>query len=266
MGTYIHGYHQEEQARLREQADTLQPYIYAGIDLSHARNLLEVGSGVGAQTEILLEKYPSLAITCVEIAESQLQQAQANLSRFQNRSIEFVQQDCRYLHLSETFDAAFVCWVLEHIDNPLSVLTGIHRHLQPQGQIFVTEVMNSSFQFSPKLEGLNQYYQAYNTFQIENGGDPDIGLKLGNLLLQAGFHAISVQASGFHVDQSHPLELQKISQYWKRLLGSAASDMLQAGKITEAQTQDMYDDLDRIARDSNGVLFYRFIQASARSV
>lgn len=59
--TYLHGFSATEQARLLKQARLLETTLFNQIDYSGARRLLEVGSGVGAQTEILLRRFSRAA-------------------------------------------------------------------------------------------------------------------------------------------------------------------------------------------------------------
>ena len=143
MTNYVHGFNSEEQLRLKEQAEFLAPMVYKDVDFKECKQLLEVGSGVGAQTRILLEKFPNLQITCVDSSLLQLAQARINLASFGDR-VRFVEQDACVLQLEERFDAAFVCWTLEHVSSPLQLLKGLRSHLHPGAQIYVTEVFNSS--------------------------------------------------------------------------------------------------------------------------
>lgn len=263
MGTYIHGYQKKEQERLLEQAGILNSLIYPWIDLSEARQLIEIGSGVGGQTRILLEKFPNLSVTCVEIEARQIDQAKKNLSDFKERNLEFLKQDATKLKLDKKFDSAFICWVLEHVPQPQKVIDGVFSHLESGGVVYITEVFNSSFHFIPKLQGLADYYQAYNAFQIQHGGNPDIGLQLGNLLNQAGFERIELKPGGFHLDQSQPYRLKLMKDYWKNLMLSSAQEMIEAGIVDAKLVKRMESDLDLLAEDPDGVFFYQFIQAKA---
>ena len=74
---YLHGYTKKEQKRLYEQARFAENIVYSDIDLSSASELLEVGSGVGAQTEILLRRFPSLHLTGIDYNANQVAQARA---------------------------------------------------------------------------------------------------------------------------------------------------------------------------------------------
>ena len=51
---YLHGYSDKERDRLHRQARFLEPMVHSGLPYRRRKKLLEVGSGVGAQTEILL--------------------------------------------------------------------------------------------------------------------------------------------------------------------------------------------------------------------
>jgi hypothetical protein len=66
---YLHGFSPVEQARLIKQARLLESTIFNSIDYTGVKQLLEVGSGVGAQTEILLRRFPDLRVTCVDLNE-----------------------------------------------------------------------------------------------------------------------------------------------------------------------------------------------------
>ena len=60
---YIHGFSADEQDRLYQQARVHEENIFSQIDFSGQSNIVEVGSGVGAQTQILLERFPHLKIS-----------------------------------------------------------------------------------------------------------------------------------------------------------------------------------------------------------
>lgn len=262
MTAYLHGFIAEEQQRLIEQAGVLGSLIYPRIDFTECKKLLEIGSGVGAQTETLLRLFPDLEITCVDYSQSQLARAKQNLA-FAGDRVSFVCQDAKELELSDKYDSVFICWALEHIPDAYRVLEGIKPYLLSNSKLWFTEVFNSSFYFNPPLQRLKNYYKHYNDFQISLGGNPDIGANLGNWLLRAGYKQIEVFHGGFHLDQRNPDDLKKITQYWKGLMKSAGSGMIEAGMITADDILAMEKDLDRISIDENAVFFYHFVQASA---
>lgn len=76
---YLHGFSATEQARLARQARLAESTVFHDIDYSGVRRLLEVGSGVGAQTEILLRRFPDLHATCIDLIATQVAAARENL-------------------------------------------------------------------------------------------------------------------------------------------------------------------------------------------
>ncbi|MDX2221096.1 MAG: class I SAM-dependent methyltransferase, partial [Rhodospirillaceae bacterium] len=69
---YIHTFSVEEQRRLIRQAEFLEPFHHAGIDLSGCARVLEIGCGVGAQMRILLRRWPAVHVTGVDRSAAQL--------------------------------------------------------------------------------------------------------------------------------------------------------------------------------------------------
>ncbi|OLG34084.1 methyltransferase [Xanthomonas oryzae pv. oryzae] len=140
--TYLHGCSATEQARLLKQARLLEATLFNQIDYSGARGLLEVGSGVGAQTEILLRRFPGLHVTGVDLSEAQLVAARAHLERLAwcRERYTLQQADASDLPFAaRQFDAAFLCWVLEHVPSPARVLNEVRRVLLPGSPVYVTE-------------------------------------------------------------------------------------------------------------------------------
>jgi SAM-dependent methyltransferase len=245
---YLHGFSPVEQARLQRQARLAESTIFRNIDYADARRLLEVGSGVGAQTEILLRRFPDLHVTCVDLnGRYELHQADASDLPFEPRR----------------FDAAFLCWVLEHVPAPARVLSEVRRVLAPGSTVYVTEVMNASFLLDPYSPDTWRYWMAFNDFQIDSGGDPFVGAKLGNLLLAGGFRDVTTEIKTFHFDNREPARRKQMIAFWEELLLSAADQLLQAGKVEPATVEGMRREMQQVQNDPDAVFFYSFVQAQA---
>uniref|UniRef100_UPI004048A7E7 class I SAM-dependent methyltransferase n=1 Tax=Algoriphagus sp. TaxID=1872435 RepID=UPI004048A7E7 len=260
MTNYVHGFDSEEQLRLTEQAAILAPMVYKEVDFSDCNELLEVGSGVGAQTRILLEKFPKLKITCVDSSAVQLAKARINLAGFENR-VRFVEQDGCALHLEERFDAAFVCWTLEHVSSPLQLLIRLKEHLQPGARVYATEVFNSSLYTTPGYAHLQEYVEVMSAFQRKIGGNPDVGIELGNLFSMAGFPSCTTRFDGFYLDVRSGEQRKIVAAYWKGLLKSAAPALVAAEACTPFAVEKMIVDLEKLGNDENAIFFYQFVQA-----
>lgn len=263
---YLHGFSATEQARLRRQARIGESMIFRDIDYSDARRLLEVGSGVGAQTEILLRRFPELQVTCVDLNQSQLDAARDHLGAMPWLDGRYALQRADATDLpfeARGFDAAFLCWVLEHVPSPARVLSEVRRVLTPGAPVYITEVMNAAFLLDPYSPNVWKYWMAFNDFQIEQGGDPFVGAKLGNLLLAGGFRDVRTEIKTFHLDNREPARRKAMIAFWQDLLLSAADQLLSAGRVTEEVVAGMRREMREVQSDPDAVFFYSFVQARA---
>ena len=264
---YLHGYTETERERLHRQARFLEPMVHDRLPFRRRKRLLEVGAGVGAQTEILLRHFPEIHVTGVERNDEQLKEARRFLATvpWALSRWTMVQGDATALEFeAETFDAAFLCWILEHVGDPSRVLSEVRRVLVPGSPLVCTEVLNATFFIDPYSPDTLRYWTAFNEQQIDSGGDPFVGAKLGNLLQSVGFRDIVTEVKTFHLDSRAPAERAEFLSYWTDLLLSGAPALLEAGRVSEETVEGMRSELSRAARDPNSVLFYSFVQARAR--
>lgn len=263
---YLHGFSAQEQERLRKQASFAEFKVYQDIDLSECRDLLEVGCGVGAQTEILLRRFPQLQITGIDLNDQQLGAARSHLENvgYAQGRYRIQKMDASQMEFSSrSFDGAFLCWILEHVKDPSRVLAEVRRVLRPGGVVYITEVSNSSFFLEPYSPNVWRYWMAFNDFQYENAGDPFVGAKLGNLLLGQGFSKIETTVKTWHHDNREPHKRRVALDYWRELLLSGANQLIQAGLVDQALVDKVNAEFDTVASDPNAVFFYSFIQAKA---
>ncbi len=265
---YLHGYRAEERDRLHRQARFLEPMVHNRLPFRRRKHILEVGCGVGAQTEILLRHFPELHVTGIDIQEDQLAEARRFLATvpWATARYEIRRMDAEKLEFEpESFDGAFLCWILEHVPSPQRVLSEVRRVLMPGAPVVCSEVLNATFFLDPYSPHTLRYWMAYNDRQLELGGDPFIGAKLGNLLSSVGFRDVVTDVKTFHLDNRAPGERTEMLAYWTDLLLSGAPALLEAGKVSQDVVDGMTRELDRVARDPNSVFFYSFIQARARA-
>ena len=263
---YVHGFSRKERERLIGQARIGEPMVHDRLPFRRCKNLLEVGSGVGAQTEILLRHFPDLRITGAEFNATQRRAAQAFLETvpWANGRFDLVNEDAMNLSFAKhTFDGAFLCWILEHVADPARVLSETRRVLLPGSPIVVTEVLNSTFFVDPYSPNTLKYWMAFNDHQIEIGGDPFVGAKLGNLLQANGYAAIQTEVKTVHLDNREPGERAEFLAFWIELLLSGAPQLIQRKLISKAVVEGMKKELSRVGHDPNSVFFYSFIQARA---
>jgi SAM-dependent methyltransferase len=264
---YLHGYTSNEQGRLYHQAAFLEDAVHDRLPFRRCRRLLEVGSGVGAQTEILLRCFPSLHVTGVDRSADNLKRARAHLSSRAWAKARFTLRQAVAETLpfaQDEFDGAFLCWILEHVEDPARTLAEVRRVLRAGSPVVVTEVMNATFFLDPYSPNTLRFWRQFNDTQLEIGGDPFVGAKLGNLLLGNGFADIRTEVKTFHFDNRTPGERTEFLAYWTDLLLSGAPALAKAGKIPAEVVAGMQEELQRVARDPDAVFWYSFVQARAK--
>ena len=265
---YLHGYLPQEETRLHHQAEFFANRVHDRLPFAACRRLVEVGCGVGGQSQILLRSFPSLHVTGIDRSDAQIAAARRALATDADLAArsEFVAMDAHDLRFGPgVFDGAFLCWILEHLQRPRRALDELRRVLAPGAPIVCNEVLGSSLWVDPPGPDLAAYWRAYLDHQIALGGDPFVGARLGDLLSSAGFRDVVTEPKMIHADRRTPTDRAAIATYTIDLLLSAAPAMLDEGRVTPALALGMKADLERIGSDDHGVFFYTFIQARARA-
>lgn len=264
---YLHGFTADEQDRLYRQARFTEHRVHDRLPFWRSKSLLEVGCGVGAQTEILLRHFPELHVTGVDASKENLEIARDRLSKVPwapGRYNLRLADAGRLSEATDTYDSAFLCWVLEHVADPALVLSEVRRVLRAGSPVVCTEVQNATFFLQPYSPHTLAYFAAFNDHQLELGGDPFVGAKLGNLLQRVGFTDIRTEVKTIHLDNRTPGERAEFLAYWTDLLLSGAPGLLEAGKVSPETVEGMKRELSIVAHDPDAVFFYSFVQARAR--
>lgn len=263
---YIHGFDPIEQKRLIHQAEFLEPAVYAGVDLEYKKNLLEVGCGVGAQSKILLRRFPKLKIDALDISEAQLGAAKKYLrSEITQKRIQLSQQDAQNFSMkNKSYDAAFLCWFLEHVPEPLKVLQRVRKHLKSGAKIYCSEVFNQTLFLQPYSPAYLKYWFEFNDLQWSLGGHPFVGGMLGNYLKEAGFVDIQTEVRSFHFDSREPEMRKEFVEYFYNILLSAKEPLLREGRVTRKMIEEMNEEVERVKKTKDSVFFYAWVRATAR--
>jgi len=203
--TYVHGYGQRENERLQDQAGTLVELLHRDTWYPPGSRVLEAGCGVGAQTVTLAQRSPGARFTSVDISAGSIAEAgrQAGLAGLAN--VDFVQADLFALPFAPgSFDHVFVCFVLEHLAQPIRALALLGGLLRPGGTITVIEGDHGSAFFHPDSRAARQAVRSQIDLQRRSGGDAMIGRRTYPLLVEAGFDAVRVDPRMVYVDSSRP--------------------------------------------------------------
>jgi ubiquinone/menaquinone biosynthesis C-methylase UbiE len=262
---YLHGFTPTEQNRLYHQARFLEDHVFAHVDFSGRKSIVEIGSGVGAQTEILRERFPKLKISCLDASKEQITRAQKHLAKdIKQGSVSLTLGNASNMPFpDDQFDGAFVTWFLEHVSDPVGILKEARRVMRRDAVIYVNEVLNHSFFVHPYSPATQQYWFAFNDHQWSLKGDPYVGAKLGNYLMAAGFANITTSFSYWHLDNRQPKLRGRFIEYWIDLLLSGAPELEKAGKVTKTLVKQMTEELSSLRHNPDSVMFMGFMKAKA---
>lgn len=265
MSEYLHGYDQGEFHRLVEQAEFLGPEIFQQIDLSFSKQLLEPGCGAGAQTRFLAMRAPSAQILSFDRAEDPIAFAKNWLKNtdtsIQSR-IRFIASEAMALQkdYADTFDACYICWMLEHVPDPVQLLKDIKPLLQKNARIFITEVQNDTLRFFPECPLTMQAWEAICKHQLAIGGDPYVGNKCAGYLAEAGFSNIEVLPHLMIRSKDAPSERDAMVQYWAKLMYSAVRF------IDQSLWDGVEEELTIWLQNKNARFEYTFVQSFGSNV
>jgi ubiquinone/menaquinone biosynthesis C-methylase UbiE len=266
---YLHGFNAEEQSRLYRQALFLENVVYPFVDLSSCKHILETGCGVGAQTEILVRRFPKAKITGIDFSTEQILAAQEHFSEKEAKGepLRLMEMDATQMQFdgSEGFDGAFLCWVLEHIPQPERVLAELKRVLKPGSPIFISEVLNHTLYLEPASPAIMNFWNLFNTLQLKLGGNPFVGARLGTLLEQSGYAEISIHNNVFYYDRRMPEKRKAMFLYFEELMMSAVPGLLRDKLVTAEMVNEVRNEIRQLLTNPESIFYFVFIQAKAKS-
>ena len=263
---YIHGYSDDEATRLVVQAEYLAPWVFDGVALDGVRTLLEVGVGVGAETRLIRARWPELRVVGVDISPHQLQHARRVLAADlpSGRVVLARASGTTLPFADDAADAAFVCWLLEHVPEPVAILRECTRVVRPGGRVFLTEVYNTSLVIEPRQPIIERYWAAFSETQLAAGGHPNIGARLGVAAAQAGLEVMSHRFVPVLGDARDRDKRKAQLDYFRDLLRSGSAALVQAGAFAEGELPSVWAAFDAIMADDDALICYTMAKLEAR--
>ena len=211
---YIHGYSDQEQARLIQQAEYWRsPLILRDINYAPGESLLEIGCGAGAVLGILGKAFLGLKLAGIDLQVKQINFARQHLHQLGLTEVDLRVGDASKLPWKDnSFDHLYAIWFLEHLHHPRPVLQEARRVLKAGGTITLTETDYRSILVYPHSEAYSYLQTALAELLLQAGGNPYQGQVLGNLLFDVGFKQVQNIPLAFHYSVSQDRqELQNFS-------------------------------------------------------
>lgn len=242
----------EGRERLRILARVLQPTTLSLFDRAGIKPgtvCLDVGCGGGDVTFDLAQRAgPEGRAVGLDIDETKLELARGEAEARRLGNVEF-----RLLDISQSveggpqFDVVYARFLLTHLKDPSGALARMRRVLQPGGVVIVEDIDFTGYFCHPYSAALSRYVELYTQAVRRRGGDPNIGPRLPELLLDAGFEGVQVcvvQLAALEGEMKliNPLTMENI-----------VDAVLEEGLASKEEVDRIIDDLYQFSRDPKTV-------------
>jgi ubiquinone/menaquinone biosynthesis C-methylase UbiE len=261
---YVHGYDPRENLRLQDQASTLAELLHSDTAYPEGSSVLEAGCGVGAQTITLASNSPKALITSIDVSEASVAEARKAVHTAGINNVTLRQADIFHLPFPpESFDHVFVCFVLEHLVQPVEALRALKCVLKPGGTMTAIEGDHGSTYFYPDSDYARRAVHCLVELQARAGGNALIGRSLYPLLREAGFGEVHVSPRMVYVDASKPDLVEGFTKNtFTAMIEGIRKPSLESGIMSATDFDKGIADLYRTA-EADGVFCYTFFKAGA---
>ncbi len=262
MGTdYVHGYTEAETRRLAIRRARWPSLLHGDTQYEAGSRVLEVGCGVGAQTVQLRHQQPGHRADLGRHLRG-LARRGANAAspreRRRGRS-SGITATCTNLPYAE-FDHLFVCFVLEHLPDPVEALRTLQPSSARAARSRSIEGDHGSAFYHPRSDA-QHVIECLIDLQEEAGGDALIGRRVQPLLNAAGFDDVLTEPRTVYADQTVP---HLVDGFTRRtfiaMVGSVRDRSIAAGLSTPDAWERGIRDLKRAA-EPGGTFHYTFFKA-----
>ena len=260
---YVHGYDARESERLRAQASSVLDLLHGDLSYPPGSRVLEVGCGTGAQTITLARNSPKARFIAFDRSADSLVRAKTRVAADGLDNVEFIHADLSSMPFDPaSFDHVFVCFVLEHLPNPVDALVLLRRLLKPGGTITAFEGDHGATIFHPDSDLAYRAINCQVELQRRAGGNAMIGRQLFPLLVQAGYRAVHVSPRMVYVDSSRPELVDGFTRNtFIAMVEGVRVAAIEAGIMGAAVFDAGIRALYRTAED-DGVFCYTFFRAT----
>ena len=259
--SYVHGYERRESERLDDQAGTLVDLLHSGTAYPPGSSVLEAGCGVGSQTVTLAQRSPDALFTSIDVSADSIAEATRRVDAAGVTNVELRQGDIFDLPFpDESFDHVFVCFVLEHLSQPVEALTALCGLLERGGTVTVIEGDHGSAYFHPDSAAARAAIQCQVALQKAAGGDALVGRQVRPLMVAAGLEAVRVSPLMVYVDSSRP---DLVDGFTRRTFTAMIEGVREAAigaGLIEASTFDAGVEALHRTTEADGVFCYTFFK------
>ncbi|NYT21791.1 MAG: methyltransferase domain-containing protein [Methanomicrobiales archaeon] len=263
---YVHGRTVREAERLAYQASGLARILHHDTRYPAGSRVLEAACGIGAQTVILAQNSPEAEFVSVDISPDAIHQARRRAGQEGFKNVTFGTADVYHLPFApESFDHVFVCFLLEHLEDPLLALNRLKDLLRPGGSITVIEGDHGSALFYPESPEACRVIRCLIDIQAAMGGNSLIGRELWHLVDEAGFGSVDASPRLVYADAGHPDGREGVKKIFIAMVEGVREEALSRGMVTGAGWEKGIRDLYRTT-ENGGTFCYTFFKVVAKKM
>lgn len=228
-------------------------------------DILDCGCGPGSVTLGLAEWASSGKTIGIDLNGDQFEIARASAEEKGISNIEFQQASIFELPFEDNqFDLVFAQAVFVHIPDHNKAMSEIHRVLKPGGHVALRDIINSLILISPSDPLVDKLRVLFRKGMTASGGDPDIGLSLGQLLLDSNFDDLELSIEWEH-SPKHEFRKEYFANHVDVFDNGEFGDLaVNEGWVTEKERKQIGEHCRNLANNPAAIWGLPFVQALAR--
>lgn len=194
-----------EVSRLKSQAEIgyyKELRMLKLLGLKDDSKILEIGSGPGFYTSLLLDSFNNIDITCLDYDIEFLKYARSNLNEKLRDKVSYIKDNIENTSVkSDSYDFIIARFVFQHLEKPVDALKEIKRLLKPGGKLFIIDVDNDLWGASyPKNKVIDRLNTSIGKVQNNLNGNRLIGRELIPMMKKLDFINFDLEAVINHSD------------------------------------------------------------------
>lgn len=219
--------------RLRLLTAAMEPLTESFLDrigVTEGMHCLDVGCGGGDVTRSLARRCGTTGLVvgvdadAEVVAIAQSESASAN-AHFQCADVTTL--EC------EPVDVIYARFLLSHVKDAPALLAHLRTLLKPGGVVAIEDVWFPGHFSSPQCDAFDTYVEWYRAAAIHRGADPDIGLRLREMLVDAGFEIVSheMHTQAFGAGTNKLVTLITLERIAKSVVASGIASEEEANRV-----------------------------------
>ncbi|MDV4151638.1 class I SAM-dependent methyltransferase [Clostridium sp. AL.422] len=196
---------QREIKRLEKQANLgsdREVRMLRNLGVADDSIILEVGSGPGFYSKILLDNFSNSEVILLDVDETLLNYANNMLSEDYKERVTFIQDDIMNSSMPDDyFDIIIARFIFQHLSDSIAALKEIYRILKPGGKLIIIDVDSELWGLTyPKNDLIKNLNSNLAKYQASLNGNRDIGRRLLTLLKLLKFKNLNIESVINHSD------------------------------------------------------------------